>query len=75
MVSIDTATLDKLRSFDTPTICNLIELFDVRPARRRLHGRPHQSVLSRDAAHRRLCGHGDVPCLDAAASRRWLLEQ
>ena len=31
MVSIDTATLDKLRSFDTPTICNLIELFDVRP--------------------------------------------
>jgi regulator of RNase E activity RraA len=31
MVSIDAATLDKLRSFDTPTICNLIELFDVRP--------------------------------------------
>lgn len=24
-------TLDKLRRFDTPTICNLIELFDVRP--------------------------------------------
>ena len=31
MVSIDVVTLDKLRSFDTPTICNLIELFDVRP--------------------------------------------
>ena len=31
MVSIDVATLDKLRSFDTPTICNVIELFDVRP--------------------------------------------
>jgi len=31
MVSIDIAILDKLRSFDTPTICNLIELFDVRP--------------------------------------------
>ena len=25
------AVLDKLREFDTPTICNLIELFDVRP--------------------------------------------
>ena len=24
-------TLAKLRSFDTPTICNIIELFDVRP--------------------------------------------
>ncbi len=24
-------TLDKLRQFDTPTICNVIELFDVRP--------------------------------------------
>src|SRR5215210_8084068 len=23
--------LDKLRTFDTPTICNLIELFEVRP--------------------------------------------
>ena len=23
--------LDRLRTFDTPTICNLIELFDVRP--------------------------------------------
>lgn len=25
------ATLDKLRKVDTPTVCNLIELFDVRP--------------------------------------------
>jgi regulator of RNase E activity RraA len=24
-------TLEKLRTFDTPTICNLVELFDVRP--------------------------------------------
>jgi regulator of RNase E activity RraA len=28
---VSPAVLDKLRSFDTPTICNLIELFDVRP--------------------------------------------
>jgi 4-hydroxy-4-methyl-2-oxoglutarate aldolase len=28
---ISPVTLDKLRTFDTPTICNLIELFDVRP--------------------------------------------
>ena len=28
---ITPAILDKLRTFDTPTICNLIELFEVRP--------------------------------------------
>jgi regulator of RNase E activity RraA len=31
MREINLATLDKLRQFDTPTICNVIELFDVRP--------------------------------------------
>lgn len=31
MTDITPATLNKLRSFDTPTICNIIELFDVRP--------------------------------------------
>ncbi len=30
-MSITQATLDKLKRFDTPTICNVIELFDVRP--------------------------------------------
>ena len=25
------AVLEKLRSFDTPTICNVVELFDLRP--------------------------------------------
>ena len=30
-MAIQPETLDKLRKFDTPTICNLIELFDVRP--------------------------------------------
>ena len=30
-MKIESGTLDKLRQFDTPTICNLIELFDVRP--------------------------------------------
>jgi regulator of RNase E activity RraA len=29
--SISTQTLEKLAQYDTPTICNLIELFDVRP--------------------------------------------
>ena len=29
--AISKATLDKLARFDTPTICNVIELFDVRP--------------------------------------------
>ena len=28
------ATLDKLAKFDTPTICNVIELFDIRPRNR-----------------------------------------
>ena len=31
MVDITQAVLDKLRTFDTPTICNIIELFEVRP--------------------------------------------
>ncbi|MCX7670873.1 MAG: RraA family protein [Anaerolineae bacterium] len=30
-MSITPATLEKLRKIDTPTICNVIELFDVRP--------------------------------------------
>jgi regulator of RNase E activity RraA len=31
MPRISQAVLDKLRAFDTPTVCNLIELFEVRP--------------------------------------------
>lgn len=31
MIEISREVLEKLRTFDTPTICNLIELFDVRP--------------------------------------------
>ncbi|MBI4531868.1 MAG: RraA family protein [Candidatus Latescibacteria bacterium] len=31
MTTISPQVLDKLRTFDTPTMCNLIELFDVRP--------------------------------------------
>ena len=31
MTTITPGVLDKLRTFDTPTICNIIELFDVRP--------------------------------------------
>jgi len=31
MPHISQAVLEKLRTFDTPTICNLVELFDVRP--------------------------------------------
>lgn len=31
MTAISPATLAKLRAFDTPTVCNLVELFEVRP--------------------------------------------
>ena len=31
MSSITPAVLARLQEFDTPTICNIIELFDVRP--------------------------------------------
>ncbi len=31
MPPINEAVLAKLATFDTPTVCNLIELFDVRP--------------------------------------------
>ncbi|MEZ6070242.1 MAG: RraA family protein [Pirellulales bacterium] len=30
-MAIDATTLEKLAQFDTPTICNIIELFDLRP--------------------------------------------
>lgn len=30
-MSVATSTLEKLRQFDTPTICNVIELFELRP--------------------------------------------
>lgn len=30
MMSVAAETLEKLRKFDTPTICNVIELFEVR---------------------------------------------
>ena len=30
-MTVTQATLDKLATFDTPTICNVIELFDIRP--------------------------------------------
>jgi regulator of RNase E activity RraA len=31
MTAISNKVLDKLREFDTPTVCNLVELFEVRP--------------------------------------------
>ncbi len=31
MDTVSPVTLDRLRQFDTPTVCNVIELFDVRP--------------------------------------------
>ena len=33
-MEITPATLKKLTKFDTPTICNVIELFDIRPRNR-----------------------------------------
>ena len=30
-MALTPATLEKLRKYDSPTICNVIELFDVRP--------------------------------------------
>ena len=34
MSTINTGVLEKLRTFDTPTVCNLVELFEVRPRNR-----------------------------------------
>ena len=33
-MTLSAATLGKLAQFDTPTICNIIELFEVRPRNR-----------------------------------------
>ena len=49
-------TLDKLATFDTPTICNLIELFDVRP----------RNVGYMD--HRIKCGFAEMPPMVGFAS-------
>ena len=59
-------TLQKLQKFDTPTICNLIELFGRAPAERGLHGRPYRGRFPRNAADRWLCGHGHLPLGRAA---------
>ena len=48
------SVLERLRQFDTPTICNVLELFDLPPAHRRLHGRPHPGLLPQAAADGRL---------------------
>ena len=68
----DAADLERLRQFDTPTICNVVELFDLPAADRRLHGRPHPGVLSEAAADGRLRLHGHVPAGGAAAIGRRL---
>jgi len=44
-VTISTETLARLRDFDTPTICNIIELFDVRPRNRGFMGREVESCF------------------------------
>lgn len=49
-------TLDKLATFDTPTICNIIELFDVRP----------RNVGYMD--HRIKCGFPEMPPMVGFAS-------
>ena len=49
-------TLDKLATFDTPTICNIIELFDVRP----------RNVGYMD--HRIKCGFAEMPPMVGFAS-------
>ena len=47
MPAVSAADLELLRQYDTPTICNVVELFDLVPAHRRLHGRPHPGAATR----------------------------
>ena len=49
MMSVNNSTLDKLRQFDTPTVCNVIELFGVRPR--------NQGYMD----HRVRCAFPDLP--------------
>ena len=48
-MTISQETLDRLAEFDTPTICNVIELFDVRPR--------NQGYMD----HRVQCGFPELP--------------
>ena len=54
--------LDKLRTYDTPTICNLIELFEVRPRTCGLYGCTYQGMFPGDAANGWFRRHGNLPC-------------
>ena len=66
---ISAEDLRLLAQYDTPTICNTIELVRGAPARHGLHGRPHPRLLPGDAAHRGLRLHGHVPRRHSRARR------
>lgn len=56
MTELTPAVLDELRKYDTPTICNVIELFDVRP---RTQGYMNRSIQ---------CAFDDLPPMVGFAS-------
>jgi regulator of RNase E activity RraA len=73
---VDPSVLAALKKFDTPTICNVLELFDIRP-RTAEYGWPDPTVLSA-AADGGLCllatfrartNHGQAMCMPAWANR------
>ena len=61
MHKISPADLELLRKYDTPTICNVVELFDHCPRTAVLHGRAHPGLFPEAAADGRLRVDGDVP--------------
>ena len=43
--AIPQAVLKKLEQYDTPTVCNVIELFAVRPQTEGVYGSAHPGLL------------------------------
>ena len=72
MASISTGVLSKLREFDTPTVCNLIELFEVRPRNEGYMDARIRACFPGDEAHRRLRVNGDLPLRQTSPRRRCL---
>lgn len=64
-----TETLTKLRKFATPTICNIIKLFDIRLSNAGFMDACIVSFFSRDAADGRLYRDGNLLFIGTTPSR------
>ncbi|RMF78549.1 MAG: RraA family protein [Chloroflexi bacterium] len=67
MTLLDTTVLEKLATFDTPTICNVIELFDIRP---RTEGYMDKRISARFPEMPPMVGYASTATLRTALAPR-----